>query len=86
VSHWLQPGAYVSVSFPDVEHRAERRDLMQLDSALTLRFDINPHWLVKLEGHWMHGTAGLQSALNGATLDRLTKDWVVFLLKTTAHF
>lgn len=86
VFNWLQPGAYFSFSFPDIDHRAERRDLMQLDGAMTLRFDINAHWLVKLEGHWMHGTSGLQAALNGTTLDRLNKDWVVFLLKTTAHF
>ena len=86
VFNWLQPGAYFAFSFPDVDHRAERRDLMQLDGALTVRFDVNAHWLIKVEGHWMHGTAGLQSALNGTTLDRLTKDWMVFLLKTTAHF
>ena len=30
---------------------------MQHDVAATLRFDINSHWLVKLEGHYMTGTA-----------------------------
>jgi hypothetical protein len=55
--------------------------------ALTLRYDITPHWLVKLEGHYMHGTAGLKSALNGnRPLDTLSENWGVFLVKTTAYF
>jgi hypothetical protein len=84
---WLQPGVYASVSFPDVDHRADRRDQMQLDGALSVRFDINPHWLFKLEGHAMRGTAAVQPALNGNVgRDLLTKDWVVILAKTTAYF
>ena len=60
---------------------------MQHDLAGTLRFDVNSHWLVKLEAHYMHGTAGLDPTLNGGMpLDKLTRDWALFLAKTTAYF
>jgi hypothetical protein len=59
----------------------------QRDVALTLRFDMNAHWLFKVEGHFMHGTAALSPALNGgAAVDTLEKVWGLLLLKTTAYF
>ena len=58
------------------------------DVAATLRFDLNAHWLLKLEGHVMRGTAALDNrALNGgAERKDLEATWGVFLLKTTAYF
>jgi hypothetical protein len=86
VSSWFTPGVYYSVLYPNVDNH-KGRDMYQHDVAATLRYDINQNWLVKVEGHVMHGTAGLNSALNGgAPLKTLTKDWGVFLLKTTAYF
>jgi hypothetical protein len=90
VSRWLWPGAYYSVLFPDeatATFMGESKN-MQHDFAATLRFDINARWLVKLEGHYMHGTAGVDGTLNGnpMSLDALTRDWAVFLAKTTAYF
>jgi hypothetical protein len=99
LNQWLQTGAYYSIYYPDVSKRSIKSSLgigevpdygranMQHDTALTLRFDINSYWLVKLEAHYMHGTAGLTTALNSVTsLGKLTEDWAVFLLKTTAYF
>ena len=87
IRSWLQPGVYHSISFSDVDHRTDTRDKMSLNTALTLRFDINANWLVKVEGHHVHGTAGLAPAMNGNTPPgALPKDWVVVLIKTTAHF
>jgi hypothetical protein len=87
VKHWFQPGTYYSVFFPDVDNRSEGSAGVQHDVAATLRFDINTHWLVKLEGHFMRGTAGLQTALNDNTpLGLLTRNWAVFLVKMTAYF
>jgi hypothetical protein len=87
VRPWLQPGVYYSLAFPNVDFRTRSRADMQHDVAATLRFDINAHWIVKLEGHYMHGTAGLDPTLNGgASLDTLAKDWGLFLAKTTAYF
>jgi hypothetical protein len=89
VAPWLWPGAYYSMLFPDEANATfdgPSKD-MQHDVAATLRFDVNAHWLVKLEGHFMHGTAGLDSSLNdNRPVDALTRNWVVFLAKTTAYF
>jgi hypothetical protein len=74
------------VYFPDVDHR-EGRAGRQHDVAATLRFDINPYWLAKVEGHYMAGTAGLSSTLNGGVpLSQLERSWAVFLVKTTVYF
>jgi hypothetical protein len=97
IAPWFTPGVYYSVLFPDVDDRSgddllptmqrRGRSAYQHDLAVTLRYDVNEHWLVKLEGHYMHGTADLTSDLNdGAPPNRLTTDWGVFLAKTTAYF
>jgi hypothetical protein len=86
LSDWLQPGAYYSLWFPNVDDR-HGREAQQHDLASTLRFDINEHWLFKLEGHYMVGTAGLSSELNeGRPLAELTRRWVAVFAKTTAYF
>lgn len=89
VSRWLWPGAYYSFFFPDEANATlggPSAD-MQHDVAATLRFDINQYWIVKLEGHFEHGTAGLDPALNdNVPLSALTRNWAVFLAKTTAYF
>ena len=86
ISPLFVPGAYYSLLFSDVDSRSVP-DAYQHDVAGTLRFDLNPHWLVKLEGHYMHGTAALSSSLNGnAPLGTLAPNWGVLLIKTTAYF
>jgi hypothetical protein len=82
---WLQPGAYYSLLFPDVDDR-KGPDQVQHDVALTLRFDINDHWLVKAEGHYMYGTAGLNNPLMVATVTGAEAHWAAFFLKSTAYF
>lgn len=86
VAPWFTPGAYYSVLFPDVNDRTGR-EKQQHDVALTLRFDPIQNWLVKAEGHFMSGTAALDSALNGGTpVSELTRNWSLFMLKTTGYF
>lgn len=86
VTPWFTPGVYYSVYYPSVDQR-EGREAYQRDLAGSVRFDINQNWLVKLEGHWMHGTAALDPALNdGKELKDLKQDWAAFLVKTTAYF
>lgn len=87
VRPWFTPGVYYSLLLPNIREPIEKRSTYQHDVAMTLRYDLTANWLVKLEGHYMHGTAGLTSALNGnRPLDELSKDWGVFLLKTTGYF
>lgn len=83
---WFSPGAYYSLFFPAMDHRTPR-DAHQHDFAATLRFDINSFWIVKLEGHYMRGTAGVDPALNdNMLLSQLPDSWVVLLAKTTVFF
>jgi hypothetical protein len=86
VRPWFTPGVYYSLGRSDVARRSGRAEY-QHDVALTLRYDLQAHWLLKLEGHYMHGTAGLDSTLNdGKPLGTLEEDWAVLLVKTTAYF
>jgi hypothetical protein len=86
VMPWLVPGVYYSMLFNNVDDRTPR-NTYQHDVAATLRFDINDHWLVKLEGHYLNGTGALTSGMNeGKPVGTLTKEWALFLLKTTAYF
>jgi hypothetical protein len=85
-SRWFSPGLYYSV-WNDGRPGLLTRDKYQQDVAFTLRYDITRNWLVKLEEHYMRGTAGLSSALNSDTEpQKLTRDWAMFMLKTTAYF
>lgn len=86
VTPWLQNGVYYALQYPNV-HDREGRENRQHDLAMTMRFDINNHWLVKFEGHYMEGTAGLASPLRfGPQITDAARSWGVFLVKTTAYF
>jgi hypothetical protein len=87
VAPWFQPGAYYALFFPDTSQR-DGRENVQHDLALTLRFDLSSHWLLKLEGHYMNGTAGLTNPLriNPPDISSADRSWAAFFLKTTAHF
>jgi hypothetical protein len=87
VTKWFQPGAYYALEFPNISTRGGGPQNVQHDVATTLRFDINRYWLVKLENHFMSGTAELSSSLNNnVPLGGLDRNWEVFLVKTTAYF
>jgi hypothetical protein len=87
VSSWFTPGVYYSALFDNVEER-HKRGGFQHDVAVTTRYDLNAHWLLKLEGHVIHGTAALDNrALNdGKDRAQLAPTWGLFLIKTTAYF
>ena len=55
----------------------------QRDLAATVRLDINDHWLWKLEGHFIDGTADLDTTTMNAMP---TRYWGLFLVKTTVTF
>jgi hypothetical protein len=86
VSKYFVPSLYYALLYPDTRVRSGAAASLH-DVAATVRFDINTWWLLKLEGHFMSGTAGLSSALNdGAKIDSLERRWGVFLAKSTVHF
>jgi hypothetical protein len=101
VTSWFTPGLYYSVVFADASDRQGHKPPMnsvpgtaplgraayQHDLALTVRYDLNSYWLLKLEGHYMHGTEDVSSALNNnQPASTLPEDWGAFLVKTTAYF
>lgn len=86
VTSWLTPGAYYSGFFLNI-HRREGRENFQHDVALTLRFDLTPHWLLKVEEHLISGTSLLDEGLNdGKRKHEMTLNWTALLLKTTGYF
>jgi hypothetical protein len=92
LSELVQLGSYVSLLTPDVDRRSsdgpgDGRELHQLDVALTLRLDLDEHWLLKLEGHYMNGTAGVRTDFNDdEPLSELPASWGLALVKMTASF
>jgi hypothetical protein len=84
---WFHPGAYYSLLYPDTDLRDGPINF-QRDLALTLRFDINNHWIAKLEGHYMSGTAGLLNPLmiNPPDITAADPHWGAFFVKMTAYF
>jgi hypothetical protein len=83
---WLQTTAYYSLLYPDVDRRSGQAN-HQYDAAASARFDITPHWIFKLEGHFLRGTAGLSSDLNGGRpLADLANQWWLVAAKTTVYF
>ena len=86
LSRAFEVGGYYSVFNMDVDDMppkyAEPYYAFQRDLAATLRFDVNDHWLWKLEGHFMDGAASLPTEFN-THADRY---WGMFLLRTTVTF
>jgi hypothetical protein len=83
---WLQTTAYYSLLYPNVDQRSGQAN-HQYDAAGSLRFDITAHWIFKLEGHFLRGTAALSSDLNGgAPLADLVNQWWLVAAKTTVYF
>jgi hypothetical protein len=86
VSRWMEPGAYYSLAYNNRNLGAEQDDRnVQHDLAATLRFDVNSFWIVKVEGHFMHGTE-LINAGNEQPVLTNPVNWGVFLVKTTGYF
>lgn len=84
---WFRPALYYALYFRDLHNRDADSTMRQNDVALTLRFDLNDNLIVKAEGHFMEGTAGLIAPLTAtpppANPERV---WGVFLLKVTGYF
>jgi hypothetical protein len=87
VNSWFTPGIYYSGLYPNILKRHGRENY-QHDLALSLRYDLTPNWLFKLEGHYLRGTAGLENRLLNGGVDQknLAADWSLFLAKVTAYF
>ncbi|MDB4962982.1 MAG: hypothetical protein JWP01_2981 [Myxococcales bacterium] len=82
----VQAAGYYSIYYPDLDNREGRESRLH-DAAATLRFDLNPHWLLKIEGHALRGTATLNPALNdNMAPGGLANRWWLLVAKTTVYF
>ncbi|KPA15317.1 conserved hypothetical protein, secreted [Candidatus Magnetomorum sp. HK-1] len=64
----------------------QRHQAWLKDIALSFRFDVNENWTIKLENHWMDGTAFLMYANNPEKRHGLGRYWQMFAAKMTFHF
>jgi hypothetical protein len=86
----FEVGGYYSVLHADAGDRQGRNEetfpqrirAFQRDLAATLRYDVNDHWLWKLEAHFIDGAADLIATDNPDP----ERYWGLFLLRTTLTF
>jgi hypothetical protein len=80
---WFETGAYYGEYYNDVAHRGDSRQF-QKDAALALRFDPKDWWTLKLEGHYLHGTASLNDNVSNPVQNN--NGWFMLVVKTTFSF
>ena len=100
-THWFELGTYYSIYYPNEDDKdGEERVARGLDAedyrawlkdiALTARFEVNEHWIVKLDAHKMDGAAILLGADNprpeSAAEERYEEDWYLLAAKVTYSF
>lgn len=91
-------GSYYSVFYPDRhDHGGQfyrnqglpRALAWQKDLTLSLRLDLNEHWIIKFEGHALDGLAhALDDTLDlfETTETSISEKWQLWAIKTTFHF
>jgi hypothetical protein len=90
LASFLEVGGYYSVLFADFHDRGGHNMMKfprpwyawQRDAALTVRYDINDHWLWKVEGHVIDGVADLFLSEN----PKPERYWGMVLVKTGVTF
>lgn len=94
-SDWFILGVYYSVFYRDRNDRDGTKTpynppfyAFQKDACLSLRFDLNDHWIFKLEGHLVDGVGltNLQDNLNGDSVPEFDRKWFLLAAKMTFSF
>jgi hypothetical protein len=80
---WVQAGAYYSEFYGDMNHVDDPANY-QKDLAVSLRFDPKDWWIVKIEGHYIHGTGELYDSFQPTIRD--DRGWFMLAMKTTFSF
>ena len=89
LNSWFEVGSYYTEYYEDASNRNGSdlpvpSDGFQKDLALTLRFDPKPWCLLKLEAHYIEGTALLHNP--GSNPIRDDRGWWLLTAKTTFNF
>ncbi len=83
---WLHPGFFYSETYPNAALRERPKDFIK-DAAIFCRWDLTPNWIFKAEWHEIHGTNGLNPAINsGKAPAAMDSKWQMFMAKTTIFF
>jgi hypothetical protein len=92
---WFELGAYYTVLYRNRHDRDGTEtpfdppfSAYQKDTALSLRFDLNEHWIFKLEGHLINGNGltNIQDNLDSEGVPQHTEKWGLFAAKMTFWF
>jgi len=85
VNKWFEAGTYFNAYYTDLaDISGPTSQAYQLDWAVSLRFDPTPWWIIKAEGHYIHGTALLYD--NTSDPVQNGQGWFMLALKTTVSF
>jgi hypothetical protein len=83
VNKWLEVGGYYTEYYNGAALTAPS-DASQKDLALSFRFDPTDWWVIKVEGHYLRGTALLDD--NASNPVRNDNNWFMLAVKTTFSF
>ena len=92
INSLIEIGTYYSVYYPDLDDKdgdrfaAQQRDKFEAwrkDTTLSVRFDLNENWLLKLEWHYIDGLAPILDKMNPDGFDRY---WNLFVAKISFVF
>ncbi len=94
-NNWFEAASYYSEYYTDLSDKDGKgyagvyglpaSNSYLKDTALSLRFDVNSHWIIKVEGHSMNGTAVMFRQDQDDPKD-VKKDWMLFAGKLTYNF
>jgi len=92
-SDWFELGVYYMEYYKDRDDKKGTRvdppySGYQKDACVCFRFDLNPQWIFKLEGHLIDGVALCfpQDNLNARGIVEYDKKWALFAVKMTFCF
>jgi hypothetical protein len=82
---WMEAGSYYTEYYTDLANiSGPTSAAYQTDLAVSLRFDPKPWWIIKVEGHFNHGTALLYDTTSNPVQNG--DGWFMLALKTTVSF
>jgi hypothetical protein len=85
---WFEAGTYYTEDYKDISKdiSGPTSAEYQTDWAVSLRFDPKPWWIIKVEGHYNHGTALLDDNGSNPVANQNGEGWFMLALKTTVSF
>jgi hypothetical protein len=84
---WFEAGTYYTSDNANLGNvSSPASSAYQNDWAVSLRIDPKPWWVIKVEGHYLQGTALLNDSFSNPTANENGGGWFMLALKTTVSF